>query len=40
MNRANRHAAAFSLIEILISVLILALGLLGLGALFPVVLRE
>lgn len=44
MNRASpnprRIAAAFSLIEILISVLILALGLLGLGALFPVVLRE
>lgn len=36
----NAAAAAFSLIEILISVLILALGLLGLGALFPVVLRE
>lgn len=36
----NTAAAAFSLIEILISVLILALGLLGLGALFPVVLRE
>lgn len=30
----------FSLIEILISILILALGLLGLGALFPVVIRE
>jgi hypothetical protein len=44
MNRARPHprriVAAFSLIEILISVLILALGLLGLGALFPVVLRE
>ena len=36
----ERAATAFSLIEILISVLILALGLLGLGALFPVVLRE
>lgn len=32
--------AAFTLIEILISMLILGLGLLGLGALFPVVLRE
>ncbi|MCC6320108.1 MAG: prepilin-type N-terminal cleavage/methylation domain-containing protein [Phycisphaerales bacterium] len=31
---------AFSLIEILIAVLILALGLLGLGAVFPVVIRE
>jgi Tfp pilus assembly protein PilV len=44
MSQAHGHAshaaAAFSLIEILISVLILALGLLGLGALFPVVLRE
>lgn len=30
----------FSLIEILISILILSLGLLGLGALFPVVIRE
>lgn len=30
----------FSLIEILISILILALGLLGLAALFPVVIRE
>lgn len=30
----------FSLIEILIAVLILALGLLGLGAVFPVVIRE
>ncbi len=36
----RRVAAAFTLIEILISVLILGLGLLGLGALFPVVLRE
>lgn len=38
--RTHRAAAAFSLIEILVSVLILGLGLLGLGALFPVVLRE
>lgn len=38
--RTPRAAAAFSLIEILVSVLILGLGLLGLGALFPVVLRE
>jgi len=33
-------AAAFSLIEVLISVVVLALGLLGLGAVFPVVIRE
>lgn len=37
MKRARR---AFSLIEILVSILILSLGLLGLGALFPVVIRE
>lgn len=30
----------FSLIEVLISIVILALGLLGLGVLFPVVIRE
>lgn len=30
----------FSLIEILIAIIILALGLLGLGAVFPVVIRE
>ncbi|HYE03752.1 MAG TPA: hypothetical protein VD963_11030 [Phycisphaerales bacterium] len=35
-----RAAAAFSLIEIMISVLILALGLLGIGAIFPVVIRQ
>ncbi len=33
-------AAGFTLIEILIAVLILALGLLGLGAVFPVVIRQ
>ncbi len=31
---------AFSLIEILVAVLILGLGLLGIGALFPVVIRD
>lgn len=31
---------AFSLIEVLISVVVLALGLLGLGAMFPVVIRQ
>lgn len=33
-------AAAFSLIEVLISVVVLALGLLGLSAVYPVVIRE
>lgn len=36
MNRPR----AFSLIEVLIAVLILALGLLGLGAIFPVVIKQ
>lgn len=36
MNRAR----AFSLVEVLIGILILALGLLGLGAIIPVVVRE
>lgn len=31
---------AFTLVEILISILILALGVLGLGVLFPVIIRE
>lgn len=40
-NRINTSSRdGFSLIEILISILILSLGLLGLGALFPVVIRE
>lgn len=34
------HRRAFSLVEILIAVLVLALGLLGLGAVFPVVLLQ
>jgi competence protein ComGC len=38
--RVQRLAAAFSLIEVLIAILILALGLLGLGAVIPVVVRE
>lgn len=36
----NRIARGFSLIEILVSIIILGLGLLGLGALFPVVIRQ
>jgi hypothetical protein len=42
MTRAFSHrvVAAFTLVEILISIMILALGVLGLGVLFPVVIRE
>lgn len=43
MERAEhnlRIAPAFSLMEVLIAVVILALGLLGLGAVLPVVVRE
>jgi type II secretory pathway pseudopilin PulG len=40
MRVPDRVARAFTLIEILISVLILALGVLGLGALFPVVIKQ
>lgn len=37
---ARRAALGFSLVEVLMAVFILALGLLGLGAVFPVVIRE
>ena len=33
-------AAGFTLIEVLISIIILALGLLGIGVVFPVVIRQ
>jgi type II secretory pathway pseudopilin PulG len=36
----RRVAAAFSLIEVLIAVLILAVGILGLGVVIPVIIRE
>lgn len=36
----SRIARGFSLVEILVSIIILGLGLLGLGALFPVVIRQ
>ena len=38
--RASPALPSFTLVEILISILILALGVLGLGALFPVIIRE
>jgi len=38
--RARPFATAFSLVEVLVAVLVLALGLLGLGAVFPVVVRQ
>lgn len=38
--RQGRAALGFTILEIMIAVLILGLGLLGLGALFPVVIRS
>jgi type II secretory pathway pseudopilin PulG len=40
MNRTHRLALAFSLIEVLLAVVVLALGLLGIAAVFPVVIRQ
>ena len=37
---ASRRSAGFSLIEVLMATLILALGLLGLGAVLPVIIRQ
>lgn len=37
---SNRIRPAFSLIEVLIAVLVLALGMLGLGAVFPAIIAE
>lgn len=38
--RTRARGPAFSLVEVLVAVLVLALGLLGLGAVFPTVLRQ
>lgn len=40
IERRAKLARAFSLVEILVAVIVLGLGLLGLAALFPVVIRE
>ncbi len=37
---SRRHAAGFSLVEVLISIFVLALGLLGVAAVFPAVVRQ
>jgi prepilin-type N-terminal cleavage/methylation domain-containing protein len=39
-NQQGHTRSAFSLIEVLVAIIVLALGLLGLGALFPAVIRQ
>jgi len=40
MHKNTRHASGFSLVEVLISIFVLALGLLGVAAVFPAVVRQ
>jgi prepilin-type N-terminal cleavage/methylation domain-containing protein len=39
-HRTFRHASGFSLVEVLIAIFVLALGLLGVAAVFPAVVRQ